>query len=271
MKKIKLNIQMFSSTNKTANLELSQYTANDKPTYLVDYNSDMNKIDTGVHNVDTKATTNQTNIGTMSNLTTTEKSTLVGAINEVKSSTVANATNIANNTTNIGPLANLDTINKNNLVVAINEIVGKFNINTFKNNLQFTVTLVDGTAPTINTNNTRLSSAHNSDGSIGKIYGMLSLNGAGSGLSHVKITSSDTGLRPFSDITLDGCTIMSVSRPSVAVAGATVSRTITYTLKTNGTIEINNFPIWNDEQRNISFIACLIFASNFGDTPVTPE
>lgn len=34
-----------SSTNKTANYELSQYIGTDKPTYLGDYNSDMSKID----------------------------------------------------------------------------------------------------------------------------------------------------------------------------------------------------------------------------------
>ena len=37
-----------SSTNKTANYELSQYIGTDKPTYLGDYNSDMLKIDTGI-------------------------------------------------------------------------------------------------------------------------------------------------------------------------------------------------------------------------------
>lgn len=35
-----------SSTNKTANLELSQYIDGDQPTYLGDYNADMLKIDT---------------------------------------------------------------------------------------------------------------------------------------------------------------------------------------------------------------------------------
>ena len=34
-----------ASTNKTANLKLSQYVNNDKPSYLQDYNEDMRKID----------------------------------------------------------------------------------------------------------------------------------------------------------------------------------------------------------------------------------
>lgn len=37
-----------SSTNKTSHYNLSQYVSSDKPTYLVDYNTDMSNIDTGI-------------------------------------------------------------------------------------------------------------------------------------------------------------------------------------------------------------------------------
>ena len=37
-----------SSTNKTTNYKLSQYIGTDKPTYLGDYNGDMNKIDAAI-------------------------------------------------------------------------------------------------------------------------------------------------------------------------------------------------------------------------------
>lgn len=132
-----------ASTNKTTNLELSQYVSSDKPTYLVDYNSDMSKIDTGVHtaqvtadtastaasNAQTTAETAQTtantavtnaataqstantannNIGTLANLTTTEKTTIVGAVNELDEQ--------------IGNLSQLSTASKNTLVGAINEV-----------------------------------------------------------------------------------------------------------------------------------------------------
>lgn len=40
-----------SSTSKTANLELSQFTGTDKPAWLTDYNNDMYKIDTAVKSV----------------------------------------------------------------------------------------------------------------------------------------------------------------------------------------------------------------------------
>ena len=50
-----------SSTNKTNYYKLSQYIGTDKPTYLSDYNSDMTKIDAGIHDVKETATTaNQT-------------------------------------------------------------------------------------------------------------------------------------------------------------------------------------------------------------------
>lgn len=119
-----------ASTNKTTHYELSQYVGTDKPTYLTDYNNDMSAIDTGIYNAQTKADsaytaagvadgkagdaqttansaltnagTANTNIGTMANLTTTEKSSLVGAINELNYnvnlfnlSTYENATNIS--------------------------------------------------------------------------------------------------------------------------------------------------------------------------------
>lgn len=52
-----------SSTNKTTYYDLSQYIGTDKPTYLGDYNSDMSKIDAGIHGADDKATTASQNAG----------------------------------------------------------------------------------------------------------------------------------------------------------------------------------------------------------------
>lgn len=123
---IKLNIQRFSSTNKTTHYDLSQYVSSDLPTYLVDYNSDMSKIDTGINTAQTTAdtastaatnaqtaaetaqttantavtnaataqsgvNTNAAAIGTLANLTTSDKTSLVNAVNEVKGNTTTNA------------------------------------------------------------------------------------------------------------------------------------------------------------------------------------
>lgn len=49
-----------SSTNKTAHYSLSQYVANDKPTYLSDYNGDMVKIDAAIYAAKSAADTAET-------------------------------------------------------------------------------------------------------------------------------------------------------------------------------------------------------------------
>lgn len=132
-----------ASTNKTTHYELSQYVSSDKPTYLSDYNGDMLKIDTGINTAQTTADTASTaatnaataagtaqttadtaitnaatadgkavnalnSIGTMANLTTAEKNTLVGAINEVDG--------------DIGNLSSLQTDVATSIVAAINSI-----------------------------------------------------------------------------------------------------------------------------------------------------
>lgn len=62
-----------------------------------------------------KINTNITNIGTLTTLQTTSKSSLVGAINENKG-------NISTNSSNIGSLSSLTTTAKSTLVAAVNEV-----------------------------------------------------------------------------------------------------------------------------------------------------
>ena len=79
-----------ASTNKTNNFNLSQFIETDKPTFLGDYNTDMNKIDDAMQ-VNKLAGENNTNsIGNLQELDTQNKLNLVNAINEVNS----NLTNI---------------------------------------------------------------------------------------------------------------------------------------------------------------------------------
>ena len=83
-----------ASTNKTSNLQLSQFIATDTPTWLVDYNGDMEKIDAGVGRVEELAETAKTQaVGVASGLQTTNQNvaTLSGQ--------VANVQNQANSTT----------------------------------------------------------------------------------------------------------------------------------------------------------------------------
>ena len=111
-----------ASTNKTTHYELSQYVGTDKPTYLVDYNTDMATIDTGIYDAQSTATENATNIGTLSNLTTSNKADLVDAVNEVNGVATTNASHIGN-------LSNLTTEANTSLVAAINEVDGEADTN----------------------------------------------------------------------------------------------------------------------------------------------
>lgn len=115
---IKLNIQRFSSTNKTTHYDLSQYVSSDLPTYLVDYNSDMSKIDTGINTAQTTADTASTAASNAQTAAETASTTATTAItNAATAQTTADGA-----VSNIGTLANLDTVNKANLVGAINEV-----------------------------------------------------------------------------------------------------------------------------------------------------
>ena len=74
--------------------------------------------------LETQITKNADAIGTLTNLTTTEKGNLVGAVNEVKGTADA-ALGLANtNKASIGTLTSLTTTEKSNLVGAVNEVKG---------------------------------------------------------------------------------------------------------------------------------------------------
>ena len=153
-----------ASTNKTTNYLLSQYVGNDKPTYLTDYNQDMEKIDVGIHNAQIKADVNGNNIGDLNNLETTVKSSLVGAVNEVN-------TKATNNNTNIGVMTNLQTVDKTSLVGAVNEVNtiatgNSTNIGTMANLQTVEKTSLVGAINEVNTNttnNTTTIGQHTSD------------------------------------------------------------------------------------------------------------
>ena len=74
--------------------------------------------------LETQIKKNSDAIGTLTSLTTTEKTNLVGAVNEVKGTADA-ALGLANtNKASIGTLTNLTTTEKGNLVGAVNEVKG---------------------------------------------------------------------------------------------------------------------------------------------------
>ena len=258
MEKLKLNIQYFSSTNQTVHYDLSQYVANDKPTYLIDYNGDMLKIDNAIYNATSKALENESHIGTMSNLNTTEKSNLVGAINEVNTITGTNTSNISQNTldisansTKIGTLADLSTTYKTNLVGAINEVKSQANTNQSNiekfNMTQFTTPTNPTVTGTGNLTRFAMNCASNSDGSIGKIYGDLRITCKDNNIGGNIIFP--TPFRPSQQIEINGGIIAEVS-------GALVMRS--FTIDTDGTCTLHYNGNTGTESR-YNFVNSLLF------------
>lgn len=244
-----------SSTNKTTNYELSQFIGTDKPAWLTDYNGDMSKIDTGIKNAadaatiaDGKGTTANTNIGTLANLTTDEKTNLVVAINEVDShaDTAQSTANTASNTANAAKTT-ADTALLN---------VQNFNLTTFS-----TITF---SGANLDNNWKTLSLAKNGDGSLCKVYGELRCTYQGS--TETTYTSGDTGLRPSTDITVNGI----VLRRTDGSDGSSRMFMQPMTIKTDGTITVTCGSASSVSGLRFYFMASLIFVKDFGDVPL-PE
>lgn len=86
-----------SSTNKTANYELSQFVGTDIPSILSDYNGDMRKIDAGIAEVATSAGSSASAISALAGrVTTAENSitTLNGALEVTNQRSIQNQTAI---------------------------------------------------------------------------------------------------------------------------------------------------------------------------------
>lgn len=292
MSKLKLNIQRFSATNHTAHYNLSQYISTDKPTYLIDYNSDMLAIDTAIYNAMSKATVNETNIGTMENLTTTAKTDLVSALNEVNSQVGTNTSNISQNTSDIstlggnqGDLANLTTTTKSNLVSAINEVKSVNDTQTtnisknatdianIKNllNLKYiqTYSLSDVTnkvniSSTTSGNGLTVTVAQDETGEIFKVYGNFVLVRADNSGNNFKFTLPNA-LRKSPDTAY---TIVSAGY-AVNRSSNTIISSISLTVNTDGSITVEGGMPGGNNNSGIIF-PCLYFNSDFGDEPFVP-
>lgn len=122
-----------ASTNKTINYNLSQYTANDKPTYLSDYNSDMNKIDTQMKANNDLAGLAKSEADDLSSRVDGQDviiATINATLGEHTSDIDSLNTEVSNINTKVGNLTDLNTTDKSNTISAINEVntkVGNLN------------------------------------------------------------------------------------------------------------------------------------------------
>lgn len=241
-----------SSTNKTSNYNLSQFLGSDKPAWLADYNQDMSKIDTQMKanadsatGADGKADANTTKIGDLSYLSTTAKNNLVAAINEVDS----NADTAQGTANSAGTTANQALNTANGLVAYLN--VGASNVNLTSSNMNIVGTGTIGSE-------SNLHIVGNTDKSLVKIYGGVTIRNVSQNAS-ITITVSGSGLTPDSNITINGCGLVTKEDTRVIFVD-----TLDYTIKPNGDI---TFTINTNNATSVvaKFIACLIFIKDFGD------
>ena len=113
-----------ASTNKTPNIQLSQFIGTDKPSWLSDYNSDMLKIDTAVASSDTgvseakAAANNALSIANQANSKSDTNTSSISTINnqiQTINSDITSVEGIANNATSLANTANqgVSAINTN--------------------------------------------------------------------------------------------------------------------------------------------------------------
>ena len=153
-------------TNSTTHYEYPQFIGTDKPGWLTDVNNAYSDIDGDIYTAQTKAddayTLANTADGKADNATLTANSAL---------------TNAGTANTNIGTMANLETTEKTTLVGAINEVKGDADDNTSRIN-NFNLTNFNHyTDNDITNGNGELYVATNADGSLAKIYGAISTAG----------------------------------------------------------------------------------------------
>ena len=273
---MELNIQLFASTNKTANYELPQFVGTDKPTWLGDFNTAMSAIDTGMHENASDISAMESDVATATSTASQASqavSSLTSTVNTLStnvqsatttannaSSTASSALNTANTAngkadTNASAISSLDS-----RVTQTEADIADINLTTFET-ISSSAVSISGGGGTIGGVN--LSVAKNSDGSLAKVYGQIELSKTG-GAGNVTI---QTSLRPEEALTINGHCIREIH------AGTSVLNIgmVTMTLDTNGVITVpKTFVTADTNVSRFMFVNSLLFIKQFGDAPI-PE
>lgn len=244
-----------ASTNKTTHYELSQYVGTDKPTYLTDYNNDMSAIDTGIFNAQTKADSAYTAAGLAD-----------GKAGDAQTTANSALTNAGTANTNIGTMANLNTTEKSSLVGAINEVNNNLNFTSFKNYNSSSADFGKGSNITLDGVSVNLAKTQNGSYAkvYGQFLGYPSTSDSGNTeftLSNTGLTISEAFTVNSVGITtrsqnLNGTDVVSY----VARCDLLFNTNGTITIKTNQTWETGKY-------YNVILHPVVIQVKSFGDQP----
>lgn len=270
-----------SYTNQTPNYKLPQYVADDKPTYLGDFNKAMLDIDTNMKSIDTKATsavatadnasTNATEaLSTAQTAQTSASSAITKAENaqtvaENAQTTASNAQSTAStalsNATSAKQTAETANTNAN---IALNNF-NKFNLsksllfNSNNNNI------INGVNAGNDFSNSGLTLTYDTSNSIFKLYGVLQIHNPSQGSLTRTIKLLNSPFRPEKDIT--------INTAGLTVYGENFSRndTANLTIKTDGTIEITTWFVTDTyKDVRIFFWNTLYLLQDFEQTEINP-
>lgn len=273
MKKMKLNIQMFASTNKTTNYELPQFIGTDKPSWLGDINSAMSTIDTGMHDnataIDGIESTVQTasatatqaslDVASLTETVTSQGGSLTsigGRVDTLETDNATNKANITNVTGRVSSLESDNVVNKQNIAKNKNSIDGLESYLALTDNRSLTNPTIG--AGTISNNSLRI--ALNSTGTFGKIYGQIDFNNS-SAQPNIKFVN--TGIKGVtSEFTIQQAGIGKVdAQPNLIFANIVVSPPTGNQTSASITLKFSG---WGSINRCI-FPPCCYFFKDFGD------
>lgn len=249
-------------TNKTVNYELPQYVADDKPTYLGDFNSAMSKIDEVMKtNADNVADSNgqaanavaqAQQANTTANSALNEVNTLKTTVTSIQEKNTEQDTSISNNSEAITTLQG-DVSETKNDITNIEDFLNLSNVQKYSSQITTNIGQVD-------TSQTDITVAVNKDGSYGKIYGKVRImNISVSGSQTLKVTIPNTPIRPDSEMTINSAMFCRNDKNAVTFADITIA--------TDGTITLTQTGIDNSFIVDILYlIPCLYYFKDFGDT-----
>lgn len=247
-----------SSTNKTPNYNLSQFTADDKPAWLGDYNSDMQKIDTQMKANATKAdsaesTANNANqtasdaleasteAKTLASGASTNASTALSTAQSANTKAEESATKSQNAmdtassaSGNASAALSMAQTANANASKALNGLE-KFNL---KNQMIFntsTGNIVNEEHAGNDFTNSGVTLAYNDSGDIFKLYGSIQIKNPDVGTYTYKVKLMSTPLRPSKDIKIINAGIILYD------TGLDKVDLTSFTVKTNGDIIVEGW------------------------------
>lgn len=272
-------------TNHTTNYELSQFVANDKPTFLGDYNGDMAKIDAAIKAADNKAGAADTTAESAAALATSASTTATEAATDAATATATATTalNTANNATTTAQNASTAAQSasttasaaatkadaaKAEAEAATAAVALKPSYDeTFARMFNMTsavVTVTPESGYTVYASDSDvIRSAKNTDISLGKVYGNLRLDcAAGGSGSSAKIATIAAGFGArAASFNITGFSFVARTTDNELVP----STAMYLTVETNGNVSI--YAKVNANVRNIyiTLPPCLLVLSDFGD------